>query len=190
MFTQVNEYSFTSHFTPFIWLRQEERYPSLFTRDVALLGKLTHSSVAQQNQQLTTARELITLLRSLGLMRSNADIAVQAYAFSAMVTGAAFVEQFLTDADRVPLEAQAEAVALLAQRTFEPDTAPDAATLRDVVAPAGRPGPQGHRGRDADCPNQPHQVSSCQFSGLTSAMTSYIINVSAYVTMSVGLCLR
>jgi AcrR family transcriptional regulator len=109
---------------------------ALFTRDVALLGKLTHSSIAQQNQQLTTARELITLLRSLGLMRSDDDLAVQAYAFSAMVTGAAFVEQFLIDADRVPLEAQADAVALLARRTFEPDTPPDAATLRDVVAPA------------------------------------------------------
>jgi AcrR family transcriptional regulator len=109
---------------------------ALFTRDVALLGKLTQSSVTQQNQQLTTAREFITLLRGLGLMRSDADLAVQAYAFSAMVTGAAFVEQFLTDGDRVPLEAQADAVALLAQRTFDPDTPPDAATLRDVVAPA------------------------------------------------------
>jgi AcrR family transcriptional regulator len=109
---------------------------ALFTRDVALLGKLTQSSVAQQSQQLTTARELITLLRSLGLMRSDADLAVQAYAFSAMVTGAAFVEQFLVEADRVPLEAQADAVALLAQRAFEPDMLPDAATLRDVVAPA------------------------------------------------------
>jgi AcrR family transcriptional regulator len=109
---------------------------ALFTRDVALLGKLTQSSVAQQNQQLTTARELITLLRSLGLMRSDADLAVQAYAFTAMVTGAAFVEQFLTEVDRVPLEAQADAVALLARRTFEPDTPPDAATLRAVVAPA------------------------------------------------------
>ncbi len=109
---------------------------ALFTRDVTLLGKLTHSSVAQQNQQLTTARELITLLRSLGLMRSDADLAVQAYAFSAVVTGAAFVEQFLTDADRVPLEAQADAIALLAQRTFEPDTPPSADALRNVVAPA------------------------------------------------------
>jgi hypothetical protein len=36
----------------------------------------------------------------------------------------------------VPLEAQADAIALLAQRAFEPDTPPDAATLRDVVAPA------------------------------------------------------
>jgi len=52
------------------------------------------------------------------------------------VTGAAFVEQFLTDADRVPLEAQADGVALLAQRTFEPDTPPDTVALRDVVAPA------------------------------------------------------
>ncbi|HJZ47212.1 MAG TPA: hypothetical protein VKE41_08610 [Roseiflexaceae bacterium] len=101
-----------------------------------MLGKLTQSSVAQQNQQLTTARELITLLRNLGLVRSDADLAVQAYAFSAVVTGAAFVEQFLLDAGRVPLEAQADAVALLARRACEPDTPLDAATLRDVVAPA------------------------------------------------------
>ncbi|HJZ46570.1 MAG TPA: hypothetical protein VKE41_05370 [Roseiflexaceae bacterium] len=60
-----------------------------------MLGKLTQSSIAQQSQQLTSAQEFITLLRSLGLMRSDADLAVQAYAFSAMVTGAAFVEQFL-----------------------------------------------------------------------------------------------
>lgn len=109
---------------------------ALFTRDAALLGKLTQSSVTQQNQQLTTAREFITLLRGLGLMRSDADLAVQAYAFSAMVTGVAFVDQFLLDADRVPLEAQADAVALLAQRTFEPDTPPSPDVLRDVIAPA------------------------------------------------------
>ncbi|HJZ46569.1 MAG TPA: hypothetical protein VKE41_05365 [Roseiflexaceae bacterium] len=36
----------------------------------------------------------------------------------------------------MPLEAQADVVALLARRAFEPDTPPDAATLRDVVAPA------------------------------------------------------
>jgi AcrR family transcriptional regulator len=109
---------------------------ALFTKDVGLLGKLTRSSVAQQSQQVTTARELMTLLRRLGLMRSDADLAVQAYAFSAVVTGVAFVDQFLTDADQLPLEAQADAVALLTQRTFVPDTPPDATALRDVVAPA------------------------------------------------------
>ncbi len=109
---------------------------ALFTRDVALLGKLTQSSVAQQNQQVTTARDLIAMLRGLGLIRGDADLAVQAYAFSAMVTGAALADQFLSDVDRVPPEAQADAVALLAQRTFEPDTLPPPDVLRDVVAPA------------------------------------------------------
>jgi AcrR family transcriptional regulator len=109
---------------------------ALFTKDAALLGKLTQSSVALQNQQVTTARELIALLRSQGLMRSDADLAVQAYAFSAMVTGAALADQFLLEADRVPLEVQADAIALLAQRTFEPDTLPSADVLRNQIAPA------------------------------------------------------
>ena len=82
------------------------------------------------------ARELIALLRNLGLVRSDADLAVQAYAFSALVTGAALVDQFLVEADRVPLEAQADAVALLAQRTFEPDTLPPSDLLRNDIAPA------------------------------------------------------
>jgi AcrR family transcriptional regulator len=109
---------------------------ALFTKDAALLGKLTQSSVAQQNQQATTAREVIALLRSQGLMRSDADLEVQSYAFSAMVTGAALADQFLTEADRVPLEVQADAIALLAQRTFEPDTLPPPHVLRDEIAPA------------------------------------------------------
>ena len=69
-------------------------------------------------------------------MRSDADLDVQSYAFSAMVTGVALADQFLPDADRVPLEVQADAIALLAQRTFEPDTPPLPEVLRDVIAPA------------------------------------------------------
>lgn len=109
---------------------------ALFTKDAGLLGKLTQSSVAQQSQQATTARGLLELLRGYGLMRSDADLDVQSYAFSAMVTGAALADQFLPDADRVPLEVQADAIALLAQRTFEPDTPPPPEVLRDVIAPA------------------------------------------------------
>jgi AcrR family transcriptional regulator len=108
---------------------------ALFTRDIALLGKLTQGRLAQQSQQLLGADTFITTLRQLGLMRSDVEVDVQAHAFSAIWTGFVLVGTVLRPEEQANLDIQLDALAQTIRRTFEPDTLPDAVTLRDAVAP-------------------------------------------------------
>ena len=108
---------------------------ALFTRDISLLGKLTQGRLAQQSQQLLDADTFLTTLRQLGLMRTDVEIEVQAHAFSAIWTGFVLAPTVVRPADQPELAIQLEALAQTIRRTFEPDTLPDALTLRDEVAP-------------------------------------------------------
>lgn len=109
---------------------------ALFTQDVALLGKLTRSTVVTQSQQMTNASQLIEMLRQLGLMRTDESVETQAYAFSAIWTGFVFVDQFLTDADRAPIATQVDALAQTIERTLGPPQPPTEANVREQIAPA------------------------------------------------------
>ena len=108
---------------------------ALFTRDIALLGKLTQGRLAQQSQQLLGADTFVARLRQLGLMRTDVALDVQAHAFSAIWTGFVLAPTVVRPADQPELAIQLEALAQTIRRTFEPDTLPDLVTLRDEVAP-------------------------------------------------------
>jgi AcrR family transcriptional regulator len=116
-----------------IWERPLAR--ALFTQNGDLLGKLAHSPIARQAQPVGSAHEMIGILRNLNIMRADSSLAAQSYAFSAAVTGFAFVDQFLSGADVASREAQADAVELLVRRTFAPDEPPTDEALRTLVAP-------------------------------------------------------
>ncbi len=120
----------------FIVIRQRPLALALFTRNPELLGKLANSPVMRLGQQRPNGHELITLLRSLGLMRTDTSIGVQVYAFSAVVTGFSFVDPFLSQDDQVTLEEQAEAIAMTVRLAFEPAVPPTPTELRERVAPA------------------------------------------------------
>ncbi len=117
-------------------IKEQPLAQALFTRDASLLGKLAQRSVVLHAQPLASGAELITLLRELGLMRSDIAVEAQAYAFSALWAGFALVDPLLSAGDRIPLERQLEALSYMVRRTFEPERPPDRATLRDRVAPA------------------------------------------------------
>jgi AcrR family transcriptional regulator len=108
---------------------------ALFTRDISLLGKLTQGRLAQQSQQLLGADTFVATLRKLGLMRADVELDVQAHAFSAIWTGFVLVDTVVRPDDQADLAIQLDALAHTIRRTFEPDTLPNAQTLRDEVAP-------------------------------------------------------
>jgi AcrR family transcriptional regulator len=108
---------------------------ALFTRDISLLGKLTQGRLARQSQQLLGADTFLTMLRQLGLMRSDVAVDVQAHAFSAIWTGFVLVDTVVRPEDQADLTIQLDALTQTIRRTFEPETLPDAVTLRDEVAP-------------------------------------------------------
>jgi AcrR family transcriptional regulator len=107
---------------------------ALFTRDISLLGKLTQGRLARQSQELLGADTFITTLRQLGLVRTDVEGSVQAHAFSAIWTGFVLIDTVLHPQAQADVATQVDALAYTIRRTFEPDTPPDAATLRDVVA--------------------------------------------------------
>ena len=108
---------------------------ALFIRDIALLGKLAQGHLLQQNQQLFGADTFLATLRQFGLLRTDMDSAVQAHAFSAIWTGFVLVDTVVRPADQAQLTIQLEALAETIRRTFEPETLPDAESLREEVAP-------------------------------------------------------
>jgi AcrR family transcriptional regulator len=108
---------------------------ALFTRDVALLGKLAHGRLIKQTQQLYGADTFLTTLRQLGLMRTDVDLAVQAHAFSAIWTGFVLGDTFVRPEEQARLEIQLEALAQTIRDTFEPQALPDPVTLSEQVAP-------------------------------------------------------
>jgi AcrR family transcriptional regulator len=108
---------------------------ALFTRDTTLLGKLTQSRLSRQSQQLLGADTFLLTLRQLGLMRDDMQLEVQAHAFSAIWIGFVLADTILRSENQADLAIQLDALEQTIRRTFEPDTLPDVATLRDTVAP-------------------------------------------------------
>lgn len=119
-------------------VKQRPLAQALFTRDTGLLGKLVQRSPILRAQPLTSGATLIGLLRELGLMCSDTAPEVQAYAFSAIWTGFSLVDPLLSADDQAPLDIQVAALSATVRATFEPAQPPDAATLRDQIAPAVR----------------------------------------------------
>jgi AcrR family transcriptional regulator len=108
---------------------------ALFTRDIGLLGKLTNGPLIEQSQQLLAPDTFLMTLFELGLLRADMDRAVQAHAFSAIWTGFVLIDAVTRAEEQTSLSVQVDALAETIRRTFEPDTLPDAAMLRDTVAP-------------------------------------------------------
>lgn len=117
-------------------VKQRPLAQALFTRDTSLLGKLAQRSTILQAQPLANGEVLITMLRELGLMRSDTALDVQSYAFSAIWTGFSLVDPLLSADDQAPLDTQIAALSAAVRATFEPEQPPDAATLREQIAPA------------------------------------------------------
>lgn len=109
---------------------------ALFTRDTDLLGKLAQQSVVFQAQPLASGAELMTVLRQLGLIRSDVALEAQSYAFSALWAGFSLVDPLLSSADHVSIDTQVAALAMLIQRAFEPEALPDEVALREQIVPA------------------------------------------------------
>jgi hypothetical protein len=108
---------------------------ALFTGDSELLGKMAHSEIARQAGNITPSKDFKLLLRDLGLLRADMDLATQTYAFSATVTGFCLAESLLTEEEQIPLEAKGEVLARTIQLAFEPETLPSPTTLREKVIP-------------------------------------------------------
>ena len=111
---------------------------ALFTHDTTLLGTLAQRGTGQQAPNLGGATQLLPLLRDLGLVRSDGDVAVQAYAFSAIWSGFALVESLVVSEDQAPLAVQVAALTTTVQCTFEPDVLPSPELLTTEVVPALR----------------------------------------------------
>ncbi len=111
---------------------------ALFTRDTTLLGTLAQRGAGQRYPDLGGAAQLLPLMRDLGLVRSDGDVVVQAYAFSAIWSGFALVEALGVSEDQAPLAVQVAALTATIQRTFEPDVLPTPEQLATRVVPALR----------------------------------------------------
>jgi AcrR family transcriptional regulator len=117
-------------------VRQRPLAQALFTRDTGLLGKLAQRSAVLRAQPLVSGAALISLLRELGLMRSDMALDVQGYAFSAIWAGFSLIDPLLSADDQAPLDTQVAALSATIRATFEPERPPDATALRDHIAPA------------------------------------------------------
>jgi AcrR family transcriptional regulator len=119
-------------------VKQRPLAQALFTRDTGLLGKLAQRSAVLRAQPLMSGATLITLLRELGLMRSDTALDVQLYAFSAIWAGFSLVDPLLSADDRAPIDTQVAALSATMRAAFEPEQPPNTTTLRDHIAPAVR----------------------------------------------------
>lgn len=108
---------------------------ALFTGDSELLGKLAQSEIAKQASNIVPTQEFFVRLRDLGLMRADVDLTLQAYAFSATITGFCLVEPLLTEEEQIPLEAKGEALAQTIRAAFEPELLPSPTELQEKIVP-------------------------------------------------------
>jgi AcrR family transcriptional regulator len=108
---------------------------ALFTGDSELLGKMTQTHLISQASNMAPPKEFIRILRDLGLMRTDMDLAQQTYAFGAMITGFCLYEPLLTEEEQIPLEEKGDALARFIQLALEPETLPSPETLREKVIP-------------------------------------------------------
>jgi AcrR family transcriptional regulator len=109
---------------------------ALFTGDSELLGKLSQGEMMKQAGNIMPSKDFMQLLRDLGLLRTDMDLAIQTYAFSATVTGFCLTEPLLAEEEQIPLEDKAAGLAHTIRLAFEPETLPSPATLREKVVPA------------------------------------------------------
>jgi len=119
----------------FLVTRQRPLARALFTRDVNLLGKLSQGSLMKAAQQMVPSEVFVGMLRDWGLLRTDMNLAAQAYAFAATVTGFSVADPLLGDEDACSLEEKADAMAQTIHRAFEPEVLPSRAVLQEEVAP-------------------------------------------------------
>lgn len=108
---------------------------AFFTWDRELLGKLVESGVGprQQTQQALGQGDFLQRLRSLGLIRSDQDLALQSYALQATITGFLMVEPGQAGGQPLSLEQRAEALALTVRAGFEPAVLPEPGQLKQIA---------------------------------------------------------
>lgn len=119
----------------FLVTRQRPLACALFTRDVNLLGKLAQGPLMQAAQQMVPSEEFVTMLRDLGLLRTDMSLSLQAYAFAATVTGFSLVDPFVEHEGTLTLEEKAEAMAQTIRDAFEPEELPSRVVLQEQVVP-------------------------------------------------------
>lgn len=119
----------------FLIVRKRPLARALFTHDSTLLGKLAQGDVTKQTQNLMNAREFMQLLRDLGLLRTDSSLPIQAYAFSATITGFTLIDPLLSEEDQVSLEEKADAMAQTIRLAFEPEVLPTSAILQEQAVP-------------------------------------------------------
>jgi AcrR family transcriptional regulator len=108
---------------------------ALFTGDSELLGKMAQSGTARQAGNIAPSKDFLHMLRELGLLRTDMDLAAQTYALSATVTGFCLADPLLSEEEQIPLEAKGDALARTLRLAFEPETLPSPAFLREKVTP-------------------------------------------------------
>lgn len=108
---------------------------ALFTGDSELLGKMAQSETARQAGNIAPSKDFLRMLRELGLLRTDMDLAAQTYALGATVTGFCLADPLLSEEEQIPLEAKGEALARTLRLAFEPETLPSPAFLREKVIP-------------------------------------------------------
>jgi AcrR family transcriptional regulator len=111
---------------------------ALFIRNVDVFGELLQSKQAtllQISQQKSLVYEdWFELLRGKGLLRTDMSMPAQLYAYSGIVVGFLTIDPYLPESYQLPLEQALDTLAETIRRTFEPDEAPDPASLREVSA--------------------------------------------------------
>lgn len=107
---------------------------ALFTQDSELLGKLAKGESLIQPQQMMDGQAFVVFLRDLGLLRVDSDIAMQAYALGATVTGFTLSNPG-QDFDQLSLEAKADALAQTIHLAFEPEELPSPEVLQEKAVP-------------------------------------------------------
>lgn len=116
-------------------VKQRPLARAIFTQDSELLGKLAKGETTIQAQQMIGAQDFMQLLRDLGLLRTDSSIPVQAYAFSATISGFVTAKSSLTGDYQVSLDEQADAITQTIQLAFEPTTLPSLEMLEKRVVP-------------------------------------------------------
>jgi hypothetical protein len=81
------------------------------------------------------AQEFLVFLRTLGLLRTESSLSMQAYAFSATLTGFLLVDPLLIEEDQSSLEEKADALAQTIRLAFDPEILPSLEELQEHVVP-------------------------------------------------------
>lgn len=108
---------------------------ALLTGDKELLGKLAEKGFGIESTQQTVFKgDFLSLVRELGLLRSDTNPDRQYYALRATVNGFLQFDPFLTGKEPLPLEEKAEALAETVRRAFEQENPLSPAALQEAAA--------------------------------------------------------